>query len=101
MISYQNVIDLYFWYYDVRYHSRPTWKAQDGRQLKRLIRAHSAEEVVTRLCNMFGGQLEWAAEPFTWNLFVHSFDALVPVLPKTVKARDLALLAEELERQGR
>ena len=37
MISYQNVIDLYFWYYDVRYHSRPTWKAQAGQPMLLLI----------------------------------------------------------------
>ena len=98
--NYQAVIDLYFWLYEDRYRARPTWKGQDGAQLKRLLKAHGQDEVVNRLLRLFDGQLAWANEPYTWSLFVHQIDALVPVAPKTLGASYLALVADALERNG-
>ncbi len=100
MANYQTAVDLYFWLYNDRYQRSPTWKGSDGAQLKRLIKAHSLNEVIDRLILLFDGTLKWANEPYTWSLFVHQFDALVRVRPKSIEARYLAQLADEAERNG-
>lgn len=100
MASYQTVVDLYYWLYLGRYGQKPTWNGGYGRNLKRLIREHGADEVIDRLVRLYSGALGWAKEPYTWNLFVHSFDAIVEVRPRKVTASHVGRLAEELERIG-
>lgn len=76
-MDYQGVIDLYWYLYEDRYRAKPTWSAEQGRQLKRLIKAHGADEVTTRLLHLFDGCLTWAVEPWTFGLFVRAFDSCV------------------------
>lgn len=98
--DFQTVVDLYFWSYQAKYSALPTWSGACGVQLKRLIKAHSADEVIDRMNRMFEGQLKWADEPYTWSLLVSQFDRLVSVAPKSVEARFLASVADKLEQQG-
>lgn len=54
----------------------PTWGPKAGSQIKRLIAAHGADEVIARIERLFGGALDWPRPPYDLGTLVSHFDKL-------------------------
>ena len=77
MTGYRESIDLFHRLYLEAYKSKPTWRAAEGAQLKRLLTTHGADEVQRRITNLFRAPPRWLRPPFTFGTLVKHFDHLV------------------------
>ncbi len=75
--SYQHAVDEWFRHYRESYGADPTWGSKQGAQLNRLIKAHSADEVIRRLAILFASPPSWLKPPFDFSTLVQHFDKLV------------------------
>lgn len=77
VIGYRETIDDFHGRYLEAYKSKPTWRAAEGMQLKRLLATHGAEEVQRRIAVLFTAAPRWLRPPYTFMTLVKNFDALV------------------------
>lgn len=65
--------------------AKPTWGAKQGAMVKKLLDAHSAEDVIARIERLFAGVLPWLSPPYDIGTLVQHFDKLAPIAPPRVR----------------
>lgn len=91
---HRTVTDAYFAHFEVAYGTKPIWSAKQGGQLNRLLKTHTASEIVRRLEILFTAPPAWLDPPHDFGTLVSNFDRLVQ--PSTAKGSDAPRVMEEL-----
>jgi len=99
--GYRETTDAFQNRYEAAYEAKPTWGAREGAQLKRLLAAHGATEVQSRIERLFSSPPRWIDPPFTFMTLVRHFDSLVPVSARPQAGRrDGGLSVAEIMEQA-
>lgn len=80
--------------YRAAYSARPTWGGKQGAMMKRLVKAHGAEEVQRRIALLFEGVLTWPQPPYDLGVLVAQFDRLVASARSSARVRPSDVLGK-------
>lgn len=76
--GYQPTVDAFHVRYSAAYGgAKPTWGAKQGAMLKRLLKAHGADEVQRRIAVLFDSPPTWLKGPYDIGTLAQHFDKLV------------------------
>lgn len=77
LTGYRETIEAFHSRYTQAYAAKPTWRAAEGAQLKKLLADHGHAEVQRRINALFDAPPRWLSPPFTFMTLVKHFDSLV------------------------
>lgn len=98
---HQHVIDVFHKAFLARYQTKPSWGAKQGAIVKRLIRAHGADEVAKRIAAMFSNAIAWPPHPRTLDTLSVHFDKFIVVEQPITAAEAWAQVSGLMSRVGK
>ncbi len=86
--AHKPVVEAFHAYYQATHDgSKPTWGAKQVAQIKRLVKAHGADEVIRRIGLLGQSPPNWPAAPWDLATFVQHFDKLGVVQARSGQVR--------------